>query len=509
MKKNSQTILLGLAILLILTALVAGNAETPQTTASKITYNYYWHTDSDFLKKYHRFLPSPVPEGLYYHTRLITTANIDDTPEKENVAFIVIDTKPRLDFSNCVQAFLLIANTQAQKIEKKAFFKLFDTGTYEFDVPAAKSTELHNPPFALTQPTRVSFRLVDVTDDGTLDIWVESVHGVALISFQDGAFKEVFSNYTVSREKLAKTPDIEDYNYNRSDPEEQKYHRLLTNLPPRKLFYVIRGIVAANIDNTVEKEHIVLITADTEPNQPPSERESLQAFLLIAENALDGLKKKELFKMFTAGHYEFDVPGKSIAVQSAPFVFREGSHSHSWASGHVFFRLVDLTGDGILDIWVESYNGVVVISFQNGEFVEVCSAYSSIRREAPIEYIDLNNDGTYEIKIPDRISIDRIDNASAPEWVSFYEWDGNTYVLNNQRFYANNDEFLSRLLGKDNAVLNHYGRSEEYSFYIGLIYFYRRNVPMARQYLQWVVENGKDDDYIQAAKDLLKKLMSR
>ena len=41
--------------------------------------------------------------------------------------------------------------------------------------------------------TDVSFRLVDVTDDGTLDVWVESAHGVALISFQDGTFKEVFS----------------------------------------------------------------------------------------------------------------------------------------------------------------------------------------------------------------------------------------------------------------------------------------------------------------------------
>ena len=32
-------------------------------------------------------------------------------------------------------------------------------------------------------------------------------------------------------------------------------------------------------------------------------------------------------------------------------------------------RLVDLTGDGTLDVWVEqAYYGVVVISFQNGEF---------------------------------------------------------------------------------------------------------------------------------------------
>lgn len=76
------------------------------------------------------------------------------------------------------------------------------------------------------------------------------------------------------------------------------------------------------------------------------------------------MKKKELFKIFTAGLYESDTLGKSIAVQSAPFVFRGVSRIDSWSSGHVFFKLVDLTGNGILDVWVESYNGVAVISFQ-------------------------------------------------------------------------------------------------------------------------------------------------
>ena len=70
---------------------------------------------------------------------------------------------------------------------------------------------------------------------------------------------------------------------------------------------------------------------------------------------------------------------------------------------------------------------------QNGEFKEVLSCYSSIRREDPIEYIDLDNDGTYEIKIPDLISIDRIPTAARPEWMSLYKWDGNTYVLNNEK----------------------------------------------------------------------------
>ena len=46
-----------------------------------------------------------------------------------------------------------------------------------------------------------------------------------------------------------------------------------------------------------------------------------------------------------------------------------------------------------------------------------------------MEYIDLDNDGTYEIKIPDRTSIGT-DRGSYPEWVSLYEWNGTTYILN-------------------------------------------------------------------------------
>ena len=512
MKHHIQTLQLGLAILMLLTAFPM-NADTPKINTSEVNYNYYtypgvfYDLDSlNFLKKYHRFLPSPAPGELYYHTRLITTANIDDTPEKEDVALIVIDTKHREAFGNWSQAFLLIANTEAQKIKKKAFFKLFDTGTYTLDVPSAKPIELHSPPFAFTRPSNVSFRLADLTDDGILDVWVESAHGVALISFENGEFGEVFTNHTVTRKTLAETPEVEYYGYNRSDPEGQKYHRFLPSPAPKALYYNTRDVVAANIDDTPEKERIVLMTAEIEPEAPPSERESVQAFLLIAEDTPDMMKKKAFFKIFNVGTDAFDVPGKTIAVQSAPFVFREVGHSNPWSSGHVSFELVDLTGDGILDIWMESYEGLVVVSFQNGEFVEVCSAYSSIRREDPIEYINLDSDGIYEIKIPDRISIDRVPTASYPHWMSLYEWDGNTYVLHNERFYADNDAFLIQLLEDYNHVLFHYGRYEEYSFYIGLVYFYRGNAALASAHLQWVVENAEKQDYIHAAEDLLKKL---
>ena len=148
------------------------------------------------------------------------------------------------------------------------------------------------------------------------------------------------------------------------------------------------------------------------------------------------------------GTHSLNVPAKTIELRNPPFVFRKLWGGSSSSFYHISFDLVDLTGDGILDVWVEYTNGIAVISFQNGEFKEICSGYSSLRRADPMEYIDLDNDGIYEIKIPDKIYNDSGPTASDLEWMSFYEWDGNTYVLNNERFYAENDEFLTRLLEK-------------------------------------------------------------
>lgn len=513
MKQPLQTTLLGPAISLILTAFVV-NADTAKTTTSQITYRYYLHY-SHYLGRYHphRFLPSPAPKALRYHTRMIAEANIDDTPEKEDIVLIVVDTKREAPFGEWLQAFLLITDTETAGVsKKKAFFKLFDTGIHKLNVPAAKAIELHAPPFVFKErlndapwkPHGVSFRLVDLTGDGTLDIIVESAYGVALISFQKGEFKEVYSRYTVTRGKLTETSEIEYHYYDAPiEPQGRMYHRFLAAPPPKGLYYDTRMTATANIDATPEKENIVLMTADTGHNGPRGEW--VQAFLLIAENEADVLKKRDFFKLFDAGTYAFDVPGKTIEVQSAPFVFREWTHHGPWQFGHVFFRLVDLTGDGILDVWVESAYGVAVISFQNGEFVEVCSAYSSIRREDPIEYIDLDNDGICEIKIPDRIFFDDAPTAAYLPWLSFYEWDGTTYLLNNQRFYTENDEFFIRLLEQYNSW-PHSTRNEVYHFYIGLVYSYRGNASMARRYLQWVVKHAEKQDYIQAAESLLEKL---
>ena len=509
MKPYLQATFLGLSILLILTVFVV-NADTAKTTTSQVNYGYYYLLD--YLKEYYRFLPSPAPEGLHYHIRMTATANIDDTPEKETLVLIVVDTKPRTFPSsgalsdNCVQAFLIIANWKGSKIEKKASFKLFDTGTHPLEVPAAEVIKLHSPPSGFKRPTDVSLRLADVTGDGTLDVWVKSAHGVALISFENGGFKEVFSHYPVSREKLTKTADVEYYSYDvRHEPEGEKYHRFLATPPPEGASYGTRQKAIANIDDTPEKENIVLMVV----NSKEEWRAWSQAFLLITEpeTERDGVSKtKALFTLFGATTHDLKVPTKTIEVQSAPFVFRKPWSREDWSFPHVSFDLVDLTGDGILDIWAEHYEGAAVISFQEGEFKEVCSAYSSTRREDPIEYIDLDNDGIYEIKIPDSIHIKGAPGAAAPKWVSLYEWNGTTYVLNNQRFYANNDEFLNRALSNYNGWPQGFGKSEEQRFYIGLIYYYRSNAPMAREFLQRVAEHGKKQDYRKAAESILKKL---
>ena len=496
MKQYFQTTLLGLVISLILTAF-AVNADTAKTTTSKVTYSHYYFPDSsDYLKKFHSFLPDLASEELYYHTWMRTYANIDDTPEKEDVVLIVVDTKPltfassRADFGNWSQAFLLITHTKGEKIEKKELFKLFDTGAHPLNVPAAKTIELHNSPFVFLQPTDVSFRLADVTGDGTLDVWVESAYGVALISFQNGEFREVYSRYTVSREKLAETPDVEYYSSEFSlEFQGRMYHRFLPSPPPKRYRYDTLRIAITNVDDTPEKETIVLIAAYRKGIGMYEEWS--QAYLLITTAEVGGVpKKKALFE---------------LAVQNPPFVFREQTGYSAWGTRTVSFRLVDLTGDGILDVWMESDHGAVVISFQDGGFKEVLSCFSSIRREDPMKYIDLDNDGVYEIKIPDLISIDGVPTAARPEWMSLYEWDGTTYVLNNEEFYAENDEFLIYLLEQYN-FWTRFTRNEEYHFYTGLVYHYRGNAVMARGYLQWVVKHGENAAYIQAAEDLLKEL---
>ena len=118
MAKHIQSIRLALAISLILTASVSVNADTSKTTTSTVTYGYRYFSDD--LAEYHRFLPTPAPEGLYYQGRMIALGNIDNTPEKEVIVLLVVGTKPRptfsdhADFGNWSQAFLLITDNKRE-----------------------------------------------------------------------------------------------------------------------------------------------------------------------------------------------------------------------------------------------------------------------------------------------------------------------------------------------------------------------------------------------------------
>ena len=314
----------------------------------------------------------------------------------------------------------------------------------------------------------------------------------------------------------AQTSKISEVAYKRfewaNNSDGQKYHRLLETRLPKGLEYFTRMTATANINDTPEKEMIVLIAVDMKV--PPYDRDCVQAFLLITETGSEvgAPLKKHVFKLFDADTHALEIPAKvSIELQSPPFVFTEPPKD-TFESLDSSFKLADLTGDGILDVWVKFSYSVVVISFQDGEFREIFSTYTVPGAMPDPAYVDLDNDGTYEIKIPYSIQIEGIPGAPHLEWMSLYEWDGSAYVLNNERFYAENNEFLIRLLSEYNYQMLRRGaftrQREIYSFYLGLVFHYRGNSAMARVYLEWVINLGTQEDYIQAAESLLKKLPS-
>ena len=313
----------------------------------------------------------------------------------------------------------------------------------------------------------------------------------------------------------SETSEIEYQGYNvPSDPEGQKYHRFFPRPAPKKLFYDTRGKVIANIDDTPEKETIVKILVDS-GTLGAFEGYWTHAFLLILdETDVDVPKKKAFFKLYDAGLHDLEVPAARFIEHHSPaFVFKEPWPAAAKGNG-IGCKPIDLTGDGVLDLWLELGRAVAVISFQDGEFKVVFSRYTYPRHQEP-EYVDLDNDGIYEIMIPYSIYMVDLPGLRYLQWISLYEWDGNTYVLNNERFYAENDEYLIALLRQYNYLLVRYGRYEPFSFYLGLVYYYRGNAAMARRHLQWVVKHAekrkytqedKARDYIQAAEVLLKKL---
>ena len=297
------------------------------------------------------------------------------------------------------------------------------------------------------------------------------------------------------------TPDVK-YQRWYYTHEGQIYHRFLPSLTSKELSYRTRMTATANIDDTPEKETVVLMLVDVHPKKRVYHW--VQVFLLITNTQAGKLEKKDLFKLYDTGTHTLEAPAvKAIELQSPPFVFTQPP-KNALKSRNVNFTLVDLTGDGTLDIWVEFGYAVAVISFQNGEFKELFSSYTVPGLLSEAEYVDLDNDGIYEIKIPYSIHIEEVPDAPHLEWMSLYAWDGNAYILNNERFYAENDDFLIQLLGAYNYQLLRHGtiihRCETYRFYSGLVSHYRGSVSPVN--LQWIITHAKNENYIQAAEEI-------
>lgn len=336
----------------------------------------------------------------------------------------------------------------------------------------------------------------------------------------------LLSSFPVNSDTSKTTNSAVEYYYYESpnDPDGQKYHSFLPAPAPEGLFYDTRVHASANIDDTPEKESVVLIVAATSRDVFSSNW--VQMFLLITEaETEEGLpNQKALFKLFDSGTHALEVPAaKSIELQSPAFVFTKPPKD-SLKSRAATFKLVDLTGNGTLDIWVEFGYAVAVISFQDGEFKVVFSCYTVPGLLPNAAYVDLDNDGTCEIKIPYSIHVDEVPGAPDLPWVSLYEWDGTDYVLNNRKFYADNNEFLIRLLNEYNYMLLRHGSiinlCETYKFYLGLVHYYRRSkitfssatnqliyhhvLDKIPSELQWILEHGQNQDYIQAIKSISK-----
>ena len=295
--------------------------------------------------------------------------------------------------------------------------------------------------------------------------------------------------------------------YQRYKPyREQQYHRFLTTPAPKGLRYNTRMAATANIDDTPQKETVVLMLVDIYVNVARYKYvgEWVQAFLLIANTEAEERQQKALFKLYDTGTHALEVPAaKSIALQTPSLVFAQPPKDV--LQSQAAFELVDLTGDGTLDVWFKSTYGVAVISFQDGEFKEVFSSYTIPGLLSDAEYVDLDKDGTYEIKVPYSIHIEGVPGAPPLEWMSLYEWDGNAYTLNNEKFYTQSNELLIQLLGAFNYQMLRHGdiiyECETYRFYLGLVYHYRGST--APSHLQWIIKHGKNEKYAQAAEDTL------
>ena len=183
--------------------------------------------------------------------------------------------------------------------------------------------------------------------------------------------------------------------------------------------------------------------------------------------------------------------------------------------------MVDLNKDGILDVFVELwFSGgsyapyyIAVVSFQNGELKQIFNKFAGVGgypSELP-EYIDIDQDGIYEIKIPNEVFIEGIEDSASPTWIDLYEWDGKEYRLNNQKFYSRDSSVLINFLELYLSQFIYWPQRrdryfEDYEFYLGLMNYYRGDFNRAKEYLNRIVEKAKNRNYIREAQTILKQL---
>jgi len=286
-------------------------------------------------------------------------------------------------------------------------------------------------------------------------------------------------------------------------------------LPLNKVkgWYWTRMKGVGNVDNTPEKEEVVLITVQEHTNW-----DYRQAFLLVCTRKNEAIEKKYLLEIFNNEKKEF------IEDQSPPYVFKQRDFTRRWYPNHGEFKLVDLNKDGILDVFVQLwFSGgsaapfyVVAVSFQDGSLKRIFSSFAVVR-DYPVQYLDVDEDGIYEILIPDEI-IAGFEHSSDPIWISCYEWNGKEYRINNQKFYSKDTDILISFLQLYSYRLRWYSDMlffwgmktemyfEDYEFYIGLIYYYRQKLYTARDYLERIVDKAKNENYVREARAILKSL---
>jgi len=178
-------------------------ADTPQETISHVEYQLYNEQEGE---EYQQFLPPlPLHEGQWYWTRMVGIGNVDNTPDIEEIALITLQNSAenREPFQYW-RAFLLVCVRHEKVLEKKYLLEIFNNTEKEF------STDKPYPPMIFKRnnnweffPSNGSLQLVDLNNDGILDIFIllwdtggsYSPYCVEVVSFQNCELKRLFTSF--------------------------------------------------------------------------------------------------------------------------------------------------------------------------------------------------------------------------------------------------------------------------------------------------------------------------